>query len=170
MELVHILRTIPNKHSLPASFRAGVLSKSFNTKLILHAVLSFSASRCTSNHANLDDVSSSVPRSHAHTDALRRASSDNFKTLWNEYGIVSDVIVRFPWIGRYPLINICNHWQPFTTHFPRADIHELLAPDLLHQIIKGTFKDHLVTWVMNYVAAEHGKSVANRILADIDRR
>ncbi|KAF8488801.1 hypothetical protein F5888DRAFT_1622732, partial [Russula emetica] len=59
---------------------------------------------------------------------------------------------------------------PFTTHFPRADIHELLAPDLLHQIIKGTFKDHLVTWVMDYVAAEHGKSHANQILADIDRR
>ncbi|KAF8494014.1 hypothetical protein F5888DRAFT_1617539, partial [Russula emetica] len=48
--------------------------------------------------------------------------------------------------------------------------HELLAPDLLHQIIKGTFKDHLVTWVMDYVAAEHGKSHANQILADIDRR
>jgi hypothetical protein len=82
--------------------------------------------------------------------------------------VVSDVIVRFPRIGRYYLINISN--QPFTTHFPRADIHELLAPDLLHQIIKGTFKDHLVTWVMDYVAAEHGEKQAKQILADIDRR
>ncbi|KAI9569828.1 hypothetical protein HD554DRAFT_2037827 [Boletus coccyginus] len=31
------------------------------------------------------------------------------------------------------------------THFPRADIHELIVLDLLHQLIKGTFKDHLVT-------------------------
>jgi hypothetical protein len=65
-------------------------------------------------------------------------------------------------------MNICI--QPFTSEFPRANIHELLAPDLLHQIIKGTFKDHLVTWVMDYIAAEHGKSRANQILADIDWR
>jgi Plavaka transposase len=116
----------------------------------------------------LDNDPSSVPRSHVHTNALRKASSDNVRTLWYGYGIVANVIVRFPWIGRYSLINICN--QPFTTHFPRADIHELLAPDLLHQIIKGTFKDHLVTWVMDYVAAEHGPKRANEILADIDRR
>jgi Plavaka transposase len=128
----------------------------------------FSVSRCTSSHTNLDNDPSSVLRTHAHTDALRRAFSDNVNYLWEGYGVVADVIVRFLWIGRYPLINLCN--QPFTTHFPRADIHELLAPDLLHQIIKGTFKDHLVTWVMDYVAAEHGKKRANEILADIDRR
>jgi hypothetical protein len=116
----------------------------------------------------LDNDSSSVPRTHAHTDALKRASSNNRKSLRKEYGIVNDVIVRFSLTGRYPLLNIRN--QPFTSHFPRADIHELLAPDLLHQIIKGTFKDHLVTWVMDYVAAKHGKSCANQILADIDRR
>ncbi|KAJ8691164.1 hypothetical protein PTI98_010760 [Pleurotus ostreatus] len=45
--------------------------------------------------------------------------------------------------------------QPFTNDFPRADIHELLSPDILHQLIKGSFKDHLQ---------------ANQILADIDRR
>ncbi|KAJ7754298.1 hypothetical protein B0H14DRAFT_3096710 [Mycena olivaceomarginata] len=35
--------------------------------------------------------------------------------------------------------------------FPRADIHEMLSPDLLHQIIKGSFKDHLVTWIMDEI-------------------
>jgi hypothetical protein len=60
--------------------------------------------------------------------------------------------------------------QPFTNDFPRADIHELLAPDLLHQVIKGTFKDHLVDWVKTYLYKTHGKSCGNEILDDIDRR
>ena len=60
--------------------------------------------------------------------------------------------------------------QPFTYGFPRADIHELLSPDLLHQIIKGTFKDHLVTWVSEYIEATNPPADAKKILADIDRR
>jgi hypothetical protein len=54
--------------------------------------------------------------------------------------------------------------------FPRANIHELLSPDLLHQIIKGTFKDHLVDWVGEYLEIVHGEKGAKKILADIDRR
>ncbi|PSR70614.1 hypothetical protein PHLCEN_2v13502, partial [Hermanssonia centrifuga] len=57
---------------------------------------------------------------------------------------------------------------PFTNDFPCADIHELLAPDLLHQIIKGTFKDHLVTWVGKYLMHTHGETAGNTILNDID--
>ncbi|KAF8167023.1 hypothetical protein K438DRAFT_1616201 [Mycena galopus ATCC 62051] len=34
--------------------------------------------------------------------------------------------------------------KPFTADFPRADLHELILMDLLHQIIKGMFKDHTV--------------------------
>ena len=60
--------------------------------------------------------------------------------------------------------------QPFTSDFPRADIHELLSCDLLHQVVKGTFKDHLVTWVEDYLKKKHGKSAAARIMSDIDRR
>jgi len=60
--------------------------------------------------------------------------------------------------------------QPFTNDFPRADIHELISPDLLHQVIKGTFKDHLVTWVEDYLVLTHGRAAANIILSDIDAR
>jgi hypothetical protein len=60
--------------------------------------------------------------------------------------------------------------QPFTHDFPRAEIYEILTPDLLHQVIKGTFKDHLVTWVSEYLLLEHGEARANEILDDIDRR
>jgi hypothetical protein len=60
--------------------------------------------------------------------------------------------------------------QPFTDGFPRADIHELLALDLLHQLIKGVFKDHLVKWVEEYLVLTHGQKEAKSILDDIDRR
>ncbi|KAF8873810.1 hypothetical protein CPB84DRAFT_1817967 [Gymnopilus junonius] len=60
--------------------------------------------------------------------------------------------------------------MPFTYGFPHADIHELLSPDLLHQIIKGTFKDHLVTWVTDYIEAVNTPADAKKILADIDNR
>ena len=61
-------------------------------------------------------------------------------------------------------------FQPFTNEFPRADIHELIAPDLLHQVIKGTFKDHLVMWVEEYLVAVHSQAGADTILDQIDQR
>ena len=60
-------------------------------------------------------------------------------------------------------------YQPFTAAFPRADIHQLIALDILHQIIKGTFKDHLVSWVEKYIEWAYQEN-ASAILADIDHQ
>jgi hypothetical protein len=58
----------------------------------------------------------------------------------------------------------------FMAHFPHADIHELIAPDLLHQLIKGTFKDHLVSWVNEYLERSFPKQQAAKIIAEINHR
>ncbi|KAG1876353.1 hypothetical protein F4604DRAFT_1880643 [Suillus subluteus] len=88
-------------------------------------------------------------RSHDHTEVL--VEEFELGVLWDEYGLVGDIM-------------------PFTNYFPRADIHELLSPDILHQLIKGAFKDHIVTWVHKYIEAQYSENEANRILDDIDHR
>ena len=60
--------------------------------------------------------------------------------------------------------------QPYMTYFPRADIHELITLDLLHQVIKGVFKDHLVTWVAKYLDHCHRTASMECVLNEINRR
>ncbi|KAJ7668866.1 hypothetical protein B0H17DRAFT_1142415 [Mycena rosella] len=88
-------------------------------------------------------------RSHRKTDFLITCFDPG--TLWDDFGIRSDVV-------------------PFTHDFLCAKIYELLSPDFLHQIIKGTFKDHLVEWVIQYLHETHSEVRALEIIADIDHR
>ena len=63
-----------------------------------------------------------------------------------------------------------NHaQQPYTNDFDRADIHELLSGDLLHQVIKP-FKDHLVDWTNEFLRITYGEPYASAIIDEIDRR
>ena len=60
--------------------------------------------------------------------------------------------------------------QPFTHDFPCANIHKLISSDILHQLIRGTFKDHLVMWVEEYLYLVHSKGKTNDIMDKIDQR
>jgi hypothetical protein len=58
----------------------------------------------------------------------------------------------------------------FAEHFPRANIHELITPDILHQLVKGAFKDHMVTWIETYLKIKYGEQQTKVVLSKIDRR
>ncbi|KAG1764199.1 hypothetical protein EDD22DRAFT_979086 [Suillus occidentalis] len=103
----------------------------YEEQVVLAGIVRNWCGRCLAFPTCLDD--GGVSRSRKHTDAL--VDSVSFGILWDKYGIIGELV-------------------PFTNDFPHADIHELLAPDLLHQLIKGTFKDHLVEWVGKYLERE----------------
>ncbi|KAF8256689.1 hypothetical protein EI94DRAFT_1774920 [Lactarius quietus] len=83
----------------------------------------------------------------ARTDLLIKTY--NSCVLWDDFGVWHNIV-------------------PFTCFFPCTDIHELLAPDLLHQIIKGVFKDHLVKWVLVYLKLMHRAERSLEMIEDID--
>ncbi|KIM41784.1 hypothetical protein M413DRAFT_27359 [Hebeloma cylindrosporum] len=128
-------------------FGLGPYIADYPEQVLLACVVQGWCPRCDAPWDNLDHTAGR--RSHRLTEALFETIGT--KALWDDYGIIDGIM-------------------PFTHGFPRADIHELLSPDLLHQIIKGTFKDHLVTWVTAYIQEVNTPADAKHILADIDRR
>ncbi|KAG1720920.1 uncharacterized protein EDB91DRAFT_1240360 [Suillus paluster] len=129
-------------------YRLGPYISDYEEQVLLACIVRFVTKYlCSSHHDNLD--APSVLRCHEYHEALFEAGT--YGELWTEFGIVTDLI-------------------PFTNNFPHTDIHETMAPDILHQVIKGAFKDYLVDWVEKYLVLTHRRTEADRILDDIDHR
>jgi hypothetical protein len=130
------------------SFKTGVPGTFiFHVRAHWQYVLLIANDSCTSLPTDIDGAAG--PRTNELTDLL--ISTFDINTLRKEYGVDAPVV-------------------PFTRDFPRSDIYELISSDLLHQAIKGTFKDHLVVWVGEYLEAVHETAQANRIMDEIDQR
>ncbi|KAI9441968.1 hypothetical protein BJY52DRAFT_1206842 [Lactarius psammicola] len=131
-----------------AIFGLGPYIADYPEQVWLTGIVSNWCPKCDALPTDLDG-SGSHQRSHVKTDLLIKTFDPS--VLWDDFGLRHNIV-------------------PFTYSFPRADIHELLAPDLLHQLIKGVFKDHLVEWVLEYLHLEHGEKRALEIIEDVDRR
>lgn len=106
-----------------------------------------------------------INRTQKRTDEL--AEFYELGELWHKFGIIGDIAVCADFLISHRLL---TRAKPFTSDFPRADINELISPDILHQLIKGAFKDHLITWIEELVRAIHPPKEANEILDEIDYR
>ncbi|KAH9031196.1 hypothetical protein EDB85DRAFT_2074138 [Lactarius pseudohatsudake] len=144
-----VVRRCPDGHYRRVVFDIGPFIADYPEQIMLAGVVQGWCARCTAQARNLDGGGGR--RTQALTDLLVSSSSFSSAELWDTYGFDDDIV-------------------PFTNDFPRADIYESLSPDLLHQIIKGSFKDHLVKWTCKYIATIYTKSRADEILDDIDRR
>ncbi|TRM55858.1 hypothetical protein BD626DRAFT_415265 [Schizophyllum amplum] len=146
MTVPEVLRC-PDQHYRRCIYGIGPYIADYPEQVMLSGIVQGWCPKCTALPSDLDGKGG--PRTQQFTDELVKLLDS--KGLWEEYGINEHIV-------------------PFTNDFPRADIHELISFDLLHQLIKGTFKDHLVAWVGEYLVARYGEAEAKAIMDDIDRR
>ncbi|KAG2045477.1 hypothetical protein BDR06DRAFT_1057650, partial [Suillus hirtellus] len=138
----------PDGHFRRVIYDLAAFIADYPEQVMLSGIVQNWCAKCTALPEDLHG-STAKHRSQDYTDVL--VETFNSDVLWDQYGIDDDIV-------------------PFTNDFPRADIHEMLSPDLLHQVIKGCFKDHLVTWTGEYLKEVHGEARANDIIDDIDHR
>ncbi|THV00701.1 hypothetical protein K435DRAFT_818222 [Dendrothele bispora CBS 962.96] len=144
-----VIRRCPDGHFRRVIYDLAAYIADYPEQVYLSGIVQGWCPKCTAPPPDLDAAAG--PRSRQHTEALFQEFAGDGRVLWDNYGVDDGV-------------------TPFTHDFPRADIHMMLTSDLLHQTIKGTFKDHLVDWVLEYLVITEGKARAQTIMDDIDCR
>ncbi|KAG1807351.1 uncharacterized protein BJ212DRAFT_1449365 [Suillus subaureus] len=110
-------------------YELGPCIVDYEEQVLLACIIQNWCPKCMANHNNLDkDV---LCHLCDHTEALIEEALNLDGDLWDDFGIVEQLVV--------------------------SNIYQMISLDILHQLIKGTFKDHLVAW-------------AEKIMDDIDRR
>ncbi|KAI0084245.1 hypothetical protein BDY19DRAFT_987574 [Irpex rosettiformis] len=137
----------PDGHYRRVIFELGPFIADYPEQVMLAGIVQGWCPKCLASHDGLDHIG--VPRFRELTDVMRRHFNNGI--LWEVFGLAPDV-------------------TPYTSYFPRGDIHQLLSPDILHQLVKGAFEDHLVAWVEDYLVLAHGAVQAKQIMDEIDRR
>ncbi|KAH9974842.1 hypothetical protein BJV74DRAFT_879675 [Russula compacta] len=136
----------PDGHFCQAIYGLGPYIADYPEQVWLATIMQGWCPKCDAKPNNLD-----MGNSHLWSQIKTEFLINNWDpgTLWTNFGVHADIV-------------------PFTSDFPHADIHELLLLDLLHQVIKGMFKDHIVIWVNEYLLEVHGEAQGLEIIADID--
>ncbi|KAI6043361.1 hypothetical protein EDC04DRAFT_2562900, partial [Pisolithus marmoratus] len=119
----------------------------YEEQVLLSCIVCNWCPKCLGHHDNLDEDMLRCCCKHCNVVI----EEFELGLLWDSYGIIGDIVL-------------------FTNDFLHADIHQMLTPDILHQLIKGGFKDHLVDLVEWYLVHVHGKAEAEKILNDIDQQ
>ncbi|KAE9404082.1 hypothetical protein BT96DRAFT_989584 [Gymnopus androsaceus JB14] len=135
--------------TLKPGMKTPVIRKCPDEQVYVSGVVQGWCCRCNAMFSDLDGAADR--RTRELDKIVREEYGGEGHTLWDNFGVD-------------------EHVTPFTEGFPRANIHEMLLFDLLHQIVKGCFKDMLVDWTWEYLLLKHGEKRANEIFDDIDRR
>jgi hypothetical protein len=146
-----ILKTLP-ENGIPfvcpdKEYRLGFLRLAawiadYKEQVRLALIVSGRCAICVASRAEMNLLRAFPAREGTVSDKLRMGglSEKDQKTLGLKPGLVSRILGFW-----------CSHWssllQSFACNIPDADSHAMMAPDLLHQIIKP-FSDHIVTWVL----------------------